>query len=80
MYNSPAHISARGGSNYANLFLSIIFPVFHNHKDTSYMLNITFIFDRCRHSLAVATPVKYECDSNNLPVTWGRQKKIHDTN
>ena len=27
------------------------------------ILNVTFDFDRCRHSLAVATPVKYECDS-----------------
>ena len=25
-------------------------------------LNITFIFDRCHRSWAVVTPVKYECD------------------
>ena len=27
---------------------------------------ITFIFDRCCHSLAAVAPVKYKCDSNNL--------------
>ena len=30
--------------------------------------SISFIFDRCRHSLA--TPVKYECDSTHLTETF----------
>ena len=38
------------------------------------MLNITFIFDRCHRSFAVVTPVKYECDSDNLTGTFVRSK------
>ena len=31
-------------------------------KSTCQTVSITLIFDRCHRSLAVATPVKYECD------------------
>ena len=33
-----------------------------------------FIFDRCRRSSAAVTPVKYECDANNLTGTSERSK------
>ena len=33
-----------------------------------------FIFDRCRRSSAAVTPVKYECDANNLTGSFARSK------
>ena len=33
-----------------------------------------FIFDRCHRSSAAVTPVKYECDANNLTGTFARSK------
>ena len=33
-----------------------------SYENTGNLSNVTFIFDWCPHSLAVATPVKYECD------------------
>ena len=51
--------------------LSLI--VFWNHQDTRYLLNIIFIFDRCRSSLAAVEPVKYECDSKNTMGTFARR-------
>ena len=41
-------------------------PLFQNILDTGYILNITIISDKCRHSLAVATPDKYEHDSKHI--------------
>ena len=44
--------------------LNDIFPIFHKRENTNYlyyMLNVTFIFDKCRHSTAVVPSVKYEC-------------------
>ena len=38
------------------------FHYFHQWQNTGNLLNITFIFDRCRHSWAVATPIRYESD------------------
>ena len=32
------------------------------------------IFDRCRRSSAAVTPVKYECDANNLTGPFARSK------
>ena len=37
----------------------VIFLLFQNPQNTCYLLNIMFIFDRCRHSWATITPVKY---------------------
>ena len=47
---------------------SLIFPQakFRSCKSTSYIQWITFIFYRCRHSSAVATPVKYKRDIQYL--------------
>ena len=39
-----------------------------------YVLNITFIFDRCHHSLAVVTPVKCECDPMKMTNTFAQAK------
>ena len=40
------------------------------------ILNITFIFGRCRRSSAAVTPVKYGCDSKNLTCTFAMSKKL----
>ena len=40
----------------------------------TYVLGITFIFDRCRRSSAAVAPVKNKCDSNNLRGTFSRTK------
>ena len=62
----------RGGGHYSKSIPFIMFPVFQNYGNTCYLLNITFIFDRCRHSLAVVTPVNYECDLKNLISIFAR--------
>ena len=54
--------------------VKLISRFFHHYRNTWYLLNIMFIFDRCRHSSAAATPVKYECDANNLTGTFARSK------
>ena len=42
------------------------FPEFFHHwQNVGYLFNITFISDRCPHSSAAMTPVKYESDSKN---------------
>ena len=46
------------------------FPNFSALSNSRKLLNSTFIFGRCRHSWAAVTPVKYECDSNNLTCTF----------
>ena len=44
------------------------FPIFfQNYETTGYLVNISFIFDRCHRSLAALTPVKYEFDSTDMP-------------
>ena len=55
-------------------FLCIILQVFMGNKNIGDLLNITFIIDRCHHSLAVVTPVKYEGESKDL---WGNYAKKH---
>ena len=50
------------------------FPNFSVSSNTRYLLNIAFIFDRCRRSWAAVAPVKYKCDSNNLRGTFARTK------
>ena len=63
-----------GGGYKANFLHYVIFRIFQYHHNTCYLLNITFIFDRCRRSLAAVAPVKYKCDSNNLRGSFGRSK------
>ena len=63
-----------GGGYEDNFLRSVIFHIFQHHQNRSWLLNITFIFGRCRHSSAAVTPVKYECDSNNLVGTFARSK------
>ena len=53
------------------------FRFFKHCQNTRYLLNITFIFDRCRRSWAAVTPVKYECDSKNLTGNFARSKILH---
>ena len=50
------------------------FSPFSTSQKHTLVLNITFNFDGCRRSSAVVTPVKYECDSINLTVTFVRSK------
>ena len=48
----------------------LISPFFRIIKTLVTCWYITFIFDRCRHSLAVVKSVKYECDSRTLTGTF----------
>ena len=49
--------SHRGGGYETNFLRSVNFPIFHHCRNTGYLLNIMSIFDRCRRSSAVVTPV-----------------------
>ena len=51
-----------------------LFSEIFNIIKTHYVLNIKFIFGRCRRSQAAVTPGKYECDSKNLRDTFVRSK------
>ena len=44
-------------------------------KLSEHGLPIKFIFDRCHHSLAVVTPVKYKCDSKDLKFTYVKSNR-----
>ena len=51
--------SGATSEDYLAIFLrSVIFPDFFNHQSIWYLLDITFIFDRCHRSLASVTRVK----------------------
>ena len=63
-----------GGGYKANFLRSVIFRIFHYYHNTRFLLNITFIFERCRRSSDAEVPVKYKCDSNNLRGSIGRSK------
>ena len=63
----------KGGGYSTNLFRSLIFSIIHNYINTAYLLNITFIFGRCHHSLAVVTPAKYEYDSTDIYFSKNRK-------
>ena len=54
--------------------VALFFQVFLNHKNTIYLLNITYIFDRCHRSLAGATVVQVECDLRDLTNIFARSK------
>ena len=62
------------GGYKANFLRSAIFRFFQHCQTTRKLLNITFIFGRCRRSSAAVTPVKYGCDSKNLTCTFARSK------
>ena len=49
------------GSGGTELTCLLTFSIFFNQQNAAYLLNITFIFDRCPRSLAPATPLKYNC-------------------
>ena len=51
-----------------------LISLFFNIVNTGYLLNIMFIFDRCCRSSAAVTPVKYQCDVNNITGTFARSK------
>ena len=50
------------------------FLVFQHCINTCYLLNVTFIFDRCNHGLSVLALIKYKCDLMNLISTFARLK------
>ena len=52
----------------------LYFSNFSALSKTLPLLDITFIFDRCRCSSAAVVPVKYKSDSNNLTGTFARSK------
>ena len=57
-------------------FILFFCPVYHHHENTTYLLEIIFIFDRCYCSPAAVTPVKYEYDSNDLTYILAKIKTI----
>ena len=58
---------------------SIIFRISKHRQNTRSLLNITFIFDRCRRSSPAVSPVKYvKCDSNNIRGTFARSVYFTD--
>ena len=63
-----------GGGYKADFLCSVIFLIFQHRQNTCYLLNTTFIFDRCCRSSAAVTPVKYEWDSKNITDTFARSK------
>ena len=65
-----APLTAMHGGHLANIHSCFIFAFSQNDENSGYLLNIMFIFGRCCHSLAVATPVKYEHDLKDLTYTF----------
>ena len=55
-----------GGGYQANFHSFDIFPVFQNHQIIAYLLNITFMFDRCHRRSDVVTSVNFACDTKVL--------------
>ena len=54
-------VARNQGGGLLNQFpLSTISLMFQNYQNVAYLLNITFIVDRCRRSRAAVTPVEYE--------------------
>ena len=47
--------------------ISLVLLFFSSFTDqnTDYLVNITFIFDKCLHYLAMVTHVKYQCDKKS---------------
>ena len=68
------NIYCRGGGYLANFLRSVIFLIFQYYQNTRYLLQIKFIYDRCRRSSAAGAPVKYTCDSKNLKGTFAISK------
>ena len=64
----------RGGGYETNFLHSCIFPIIHNHKNTSYLLDITSIVIRLHCRSSTVTHVKYESDSNNITGNVARSK------
>ena len=56
-------------------FFSVpLFSPLLNYKNTVYLFNITFIFDKCHCSWAAMTPVKYERDWKDWRGTFAKPK------
>ena len=55
-----------GGVYWAIFLRSIILWILQYCQNTRWLLNIIFLFGRCRRNWAAATPIKYEWDSQNL--------------
>ena len=72
--NNHCRLMSWGGGYLANFLRSVFFRIFQYHQNTRYLLNIAFIFDRCRRSSAAVAPVKYKFDSNNVRGTFARTK------
>ena len=59
----------RGGCYQANLFHSIISPIFQHCENIVYVLNITFIFVRCHCSLTL----QLNCGDNGQISMWFKE-------
>ena len=53
----------------SQFFLSVIVSVFLNYRNTDYLVEIIFIFVRCRRIYSALAPSKYECDANDPTTT-----------
>ena len=62
----------RGGGSFQSFSRSVIFPIFHTCKGTGHLLNIMFIFVRCRHSWNAVTCDKYECQLKYVNYTFAK--------
>ena len=65
----PVKAWVQGWDYWAKFLSSVIFPIFQNHQNTSYMYDIMFIFGRCHRSWAAVTHDKYERDLKYLTYT-----------
>ena len=68
--------SAPGWGLLSQFSRSVILPNFGFCRNTAYPKNITFIFHRCQCNWAVATPVKYESDLNNLTGIFAKSTSL----
>ena len=50
------------------------FFIYLNYQNFCYLLDITYIFDRCHHSWAVVTHVQYERDTKDLIRTFAKSQ------
>ena len=63
-----------GGGYWANSLRSVIFQIFQSYHNTVYLWNVTFIFGRCRRSLAAVISAKYGCDLKVLTCAFAWSK------
>ena len=64
--------SWRWGGGTKPICYSVIFQFFGITETLCYLLKSTLIFGRCGHSFTVATPAKYQWDSDDLTSNFAK--------